>query len=89
MQWVPSGDGVYRLTDGNGFLKTKQGDFYEIDVVKLNFDASWPRTAIRGTDGRPRSVQGQGRGFGRSLPRTARSTRRASSPTSGQGSGRP
>jgi hypothetical protein len=40
MQWVPSGDGIYRLSDGNGFLKTKEGGFYEIDVAKLNsFDA--------------------------------------------------
>jgi hypothetical protein len=40
MHWVPSGDGVYRISDGNGFLKTKAGGFYEIDVSKLNsFDA--------------------------------------------------
>lgn len=40
MQWVPSGDGTYRISDGNGFLKTKAGAFYEIDVSKLNsFDA--------------------------------------------------
>jgi hypothetical protein len=36
MQWVPSGDGVYRISDGNGFIKTKAGGFYEIDVGKLN-----------------------------------------------------
>jgi hypothetical protein len=35
MQWVPSGDGIYRLTDGHGFLHTKSGGFYEIDVSKL------------------------------------------------------
>jgi hypothetical protein len=42
MQWVPSGDGIYRLSDGNSFLKTKEGGFYEVDVGKLNpssFDA--------------------------------------------------
>lgn len=36
MQWVPSGDGIYRISNGNGFLKTKAGGFYEIDVSKLN-----------------------------------------------------
>lgn len=40
MQWVPSGDGIYRISDGNGFIKTKAGGFYEIDFGKLNsFDA--------------------------------------------------
>lgn len=41
MQWVPSGDGVYRLSDGHGFLHTKAGGFYEVDVRKLPsaFDA--------------------------------------------------
>lgn len=36
MQWVPSGDGIYRLSDGNGFLKTKQGGFYEVDVARMH-----------------------------------------------------
>jgi hypothetical protein len=36
MLWVPSGDGVYRLSDGNAFLKTKSGDFYEIDFSRLH-----------------------------------------------------
>jgi hypothetical protein len=36
MQWVPTGDGVYRLTDGNGFVHTKSGGFYEVDATKLN-----------------------------------------------------
>lgn len=36
MAWVPSGDGIYRLTDGSGFLHTKDGRFYEIDIHKLN-----------------------------------------------------
>jgi hypothetical protein len=35
MQWVPSGDGIYRLSDGNGFLHRKEGGFYEVDVTKL------------------------------------------------------
>jgi hypothetical protein len=41
MQWVPSGEGIYRLTDGHGFVHTKDGRFYEIDVEKLpsSFDA--------------------------------------------------
>lgn len=41
MQWIPSGDGIYRLSDGHGFLHTKEGGFYEIDVRKLpsGFDA--------------------------------------------------
>jgi hypothetical protein len=43
MQWIPSGDGVYRLSDGNGFLKTKAGGFYEIDVGKLNPVGGGPR----------------------------------------------
>jgi hypothetical protein len=36
MQWVPARDGVYRLTDGAGFLSTNEGGFYEIDVRKLS-----------------------------------------------------
>lgn len=36
MQWIPSGDGVYRLTDGHGFLHTKDGGFYELDISRLN-----------------------------------------------------
>jgi hypothetical protein len=42
MQWVPSGDGVYRLSDGHGFLHTREGGFYEVDATRLNpssFDA--------------------------------------------------
>jgi hypothetical protein len=35
MRWVPSGDGIYRLTDGSGFVKTTDGGFYEINVRKL------------------------------------------------------
>lgn len=36
MQWVPSGDSVYRLTDGHGFLQTKDGGFYEVNANRLN-----------------------------------------------------
>lgn len=36
MQWVPSGDGIYRLSDGSGFLKTTDGRFYEIDMSRLH-----------------------------------------------------
>lgn len=36
MLWVPSGDGVYRLSNGNGFLRTKSGDWYEIDFSRLH-----------------------------------------------------
>jgi hypothetical protein len=36
MQWVPSGDNTYRLSNGSEFLKTKSGEFYEIDVTKLH-----------------------------------------------------
>jgi hypothetical protein len=36
MQWIPSGDGVYRLTDGHGFLHTKEGGFYEVDANRLH-----------------------------------------------------
>lgn len=41
MQWVPSGDGTYRLSDGHAFLHNQHGDFYEIDARKLpgNLDA--------------------------------------------------
>jgi hypothetical protein len=35
MQWVPSGEGVYRLSDGHSFLHTESGGFYEIDISKL------------------------------------------------------
>ena len=35
MQWVPVGDGVYRLTDGHRFMSKKDGGFYQIDVRKL------------------------------------------------------
>jgi hypothetical protein len=38
MQWVPIRDGVYRITDGHGFLHTKAGDFYEVDIRKLPSD---------------------------------------------------
>jgi hypothetical protein len=40
MQWVPSSDGIYRLTDGHGFLHTKEGGFYEIDISRLHPAAS-------------------------------------------------
>jgi hypothetical protein len=36
MQWVPAGDGVYRLSDGNGFVRTRDHQFYQIDVRKLH-----------------------------------------------------
>lgn len=36
MQWVPSGDNTYRLGNGSEFLRTKDGQPYEIDVSKLN-----------------------------------------------------
>ena len=35
MQWVPAGDGTYRLTDGHSFVTRKGGGFYQIDVRKL------------------------------------------------------
>lgn len=36
MQWVPAGDGIYRLNDGSGFVHTRDGNFYQIDVRKLH-----------------------------------------------------
>ncbi|WP_028970162.1 hypothetical protein [Sphingomonas sp. URHD0057] len=35
MQWVPSAEGIYRLSDGHSFLHTASGGFYEVDVAKL------------------------------------------------------
>lgn len=36
MQWVPSGDGIYRMSDGNAFLHRKEGGFFEIDISKVH-----------------------------------------------------
>lgn len=36
MQWVPSGDNIYRIGNGSEFLKTKDGHDYIIDVTKLH-----------------------------------------------------